>query len=241
MSSFSYGGMSYEQLKYLLDHNGVPGYAKVPAMAYLKRLEAEKNSKPAMASSASSPAPTTSPVNIDMNKIRARLKGVEDQYVAQQGANIDRDASRNLSQGMSNMIGSGLAGSTVVGGMQAGVQEVATRAKGDVASQAANRTEGLMAQYTNMAQAAQEAAANRRFQAEQNAANRAAQMSLARMSSANANIPLIMQQQRLNATSERDRNRRRDTIGFGFADSRSRPGSKYRNMGMVGSRAPRLF
>jgi len=96
--------------------------------------------------------------------VPANLQAGQDAYVSAQNANIDVDAKRGFQQGLSNLIGSGLAGTTVVGGMQAGVTEQATRAKAGVAADAQRTTDQLAFNYANLAQQAEESQANRATQ-----------------------------------------------------------------------------
>jgi len=132
---------------------------------------------------AASPAPATSPAATPGASAAdlAKLKANQDAYVEAQSANIDVDAQRGFQQGMSNLIGSGLAGTTVVGGMQAGVTEQATRAKADVAAGAQRTTDQLTFNYANLAQQAAESQANRGMQTAESQANRDLQLQLGQM------------------------------------------------------------
>lgn len=212
------------------------------------RMIRQQQAEDAAASASAAPAAPAAPA-IDMDAIRSKLKGQEEEFIAAQTANIDRDAERNLAQGMSNMIGSGLAGTTVVGGMQAGVQEVATRAKGDVAARASAQTEQLAAQYANLQQAASEAAANRAFQGQQNQLSRAHQIRLADMNNAaratlstggggvRPSTPGLDVFGKPLAGSVQDIQLQRQQM----ADYRASRAKKYPNLGLVGQSAPNLF
>ena len=131
---------------------------------------------PAAAPAAAAAAPAAAAPNFDA------LDAASDKWVEGQNADIDRQKEQGLASGMSNMISSGLAGTTVVGGMTAGVNEAATRAKTNVAGQAATRKEGLKLQYANLSQAAADSAANRALSASEGAANRANSLELGSMS-----------------------------------------------------------
>jgi len=91
------------------------------------------------------------------------MKSQED-FIAARSADIDRDTQRGFQQGMSNMMASGLSGTTAVGGMQTGLTEAAVRAKAGVAAEAQQRTDQLQLGYGQLAQQAFEGAANRQTQ-----------------------------------------------------------------------------
>jgi len=94
----------------------------------------------------------------------ADLMKNQEAFIAARSADIDRDTQRGFQQGMSNMIASGLSGTTAVGGMQTGLTEAAVRAKAGVAADAQNRTDQLQMGYAGLAQQASEGAANRQTQ-----------------------------------------------------------------------------
>ncbi len=129
------------------------------------------------------PAPAPAPAGgvpgsgIDMDKIRQMLVSNQDQFLKDQNAMIDRGANKAVEQGASNLIGSGLAGTSVVGGMTAGVQRNATQAKSNLASRTQMNTDDLLLRYMQLGQGASEGAANRAFQSSENAANRGFQSS----------------------------------------------------------------
>ena len=117
------------------------------------------------------PAWGAPPVGGDLNTgfnmadIRARLQGTQKSFLNTQNKMIDRTTQRGKEQGRSDMISSGLAGTTAVGGMNAAVAESAGMQKADLASRAQMQTDQLSLQYAALAQQAFDSMANRQLQA----------------------------------------------------------------------------
>ena len=184
ITRFNPTGMELEELMHWRDSGQVTGTIKTMLdakikgkQASLKRSQASAPAKPAAA-----PAPAAqAAAGVD----RSALDAASAEWVKGQHADIDRGAEQNLAKGMSNMIGSGLAGTTAVGGMTAAVGEAATRAKTNVSGQAKMQTEGLALQYAGLAQGASEGAANRAFQSSEGALNRASSEKMGTMSASN--------------------------------------------------------
>jgi len=107
---------------------------------------------------------TATPAASNLGGASADLMKNQEAFIAARSADIDRDTQRGFQQGMSNMIASGLSGTTAVGGMQTGLTEAAVRAKAGVAADAQNRTDQLQMGYAGLAQQASEGAANRQTQ-----------------------------------------------------------------------------
>jgi len=162
--SYNFSNINEEEIQSLLQSGQLSPGLVPHANAKLAGLKADRKRSKSAATAA-----TAAPAAVD----RSALDAASAKWVEGQNADIDKGAERSLSQGMSNMIGSGLAGTTAVGGMTASVGESATRAKGVVAGESAARTEGLALQYAGLAQGASESALNRQFQASEGAANRA--------------------------------------------------------------------
>lgn len=99
----------------------------------------------------------------DMADIRAKLQGTQKGFLDAQNMMIDRNADRAGEQGLSDMISSGLAGTTAVGGMRAAVAESAGMQKADIASRAQMQTDQLALQYASLASQNMNQAANREF------------------------------------------------------------------------------
>jgi hypothetical protein len=161
VGSVNYSGMNSAQVKYWLDNGNLTDTARTTLSARLAGLVADEKAK-AAAPVAATAAPGISSAASSM---------ATGDWVKGQNANIDRQSEQNLAQGMSNMIGSGLAGTTAVGGMTAGVGEWAARAKGDVAGEA-----------QRMDLATNEAALNRSFQAGQSALDREQETAMGQLS-----------------------------------------------------------
>lgn len=99
----------------------------------------------------------------NMADIRAKLQGTQKTFLDTQNKMIDRNADRAGEQGLSDMISSGLAGTTAVGGMRAAVGESAGFQKADLASRAQMQTDQLALQYATLASQNLNAASNREF------------------------------------------------------------------------------
>jgi len=177
--SFNPTGMSLGELEHWAKSGRVSPTIQTMLDAKIAGMKA--SAPPAAKPAGVSPA-TQAQQAPNLDNIRAKLQGASDKWVAGQNANIDRQGEQSLAQGMSNMIGSGLAGTTVVGGMTAGVGESVTRAKGDVAGQAAQRLEDQTLQYAGLAQSASESAAGRDLQRSEGALNRASSEKMGAMS-----------------------------------------------------------
>ena len=145
------------------------------------------------------------------------------------------------------MIGSGLAGTTVMGGMQAGVTEAATRAKANVAAGARQQTNQLGFQYANLAQAASEGALNRAAGVSEGALNRSFQGSQAAL-----NRSAAIQQQDIASQPPSNASQGLDIYGrpmkanilaeeISGSAGPAAAQTRYPNLGMVGQTAPRLY
>jgi len=169
--------MNEAQIEHWINSGRLTTNARTSLEARLAGLKQDTKRSAAPAREAPAAPTAAAPKKAD----RSALDAASAKWVEGQKADIDVGAERSLSQGMSNMIGSGLAGSTAVGGMTAGVGEAATRAKTAVEGEAAMRTEGLALQYAGLGQAASESALNRQFQASEGAASRASSEKIATM------------------------------------------------------------
>ena len=140
---------------------GMSGYIKSVGQQTYDRMLASGYWKKDAATT--TPA-TTTPATSSLGSTSAELMKSQEDFIAASNADIDRDTQRGLQQGMSNMISSGLSGTTAVGGMQTGLTEAAVRAKAGVAAEAQNTTNQLQLGYSQLAQQASESAANRDLQ-----------------------------------------------------------------------------
>lgn len=94
-------------------------------------------------------------------------------------AGLQRGRTQAMSSGMQNLVSSGLAGTTIAGGLgKKYEEEVAAPTRANVASVRAERTSALQAMLAQMEQGGFQAGLNRQFAASESAANRSLQMSM---------------------------------------------------------------
>jgi len=133
-------------------------------------IKAFNESRQKKASSVPSAAPA--PAGPDLDAIRKRLMGSQEEALASGTKGINRQAFQSSQQGMSDLISKGMSGTTAVGGMEAGIAEGAAGAKTELASNLQARTDDMMFKYTSLAQQASEGKANRETSAAMDAQNR---------------------------------------------------------------------
>jgi len=76
---------------------------------------------------------------------------------------LDKQGSRQIGRAVSNMTGSGLAGSSVIGGVEASVGAAVARAKESASARDALREDENQFRYASLAQSASEGKANRQL------------------------------------------------------------------------------
>ncbi|HDZ37969.1 MAG TPA: hypothetical protein ENH62_06755 [Marinobacter sp.] len=103
----------------------------------------------------------------DFEEIKKMLMGSQQQFLDTQGGIIDTQANKAVEQGVSNIIGSGLSGTSVAGGLTAGIQNQATQAKTGLASSTQLDTNRLLLQYMGLLQGASDRSADRTLRADQ--------------------------------------------------------------------------
>ncbi|KKN79134.1 hypothetical protein LCGC14_0343220 [marine sediment metagenome] len=135
----------------------------------------QKRNKPAPTPVARAAAPA--PVAAPASAAALDLQGSQDAFIKSQNAMIDRNAERGAEQGLSNMISSGLSGTTAVGGMNAAVAETAGLQKANVAAGAQRQTDQLRLGYSQLASSDYNQGQNRAQGASQFTAGQAQQAS----------------------------------------------------------------
>ncbi len=103
----------------------------------------------------------------DFETIKKMLQGSQQTFLDTQGKIIDTQANKAVEQGVSNIIGSGLSGTSVAGGLTAGIQNQATTAKTDLASRTQLGTDRSLLQFLSLLQGASDRSADRMLSADQ--------------------------------------------------------------------------